>query len=229
MLQLKNKKRSYFYVFAFLFLTTITNQNYSNIFTNFFLVKDVNIEANTNEIRNILKEKTKFLINENIFFLNRELILYKLKSLKFIENIKIHIEFPSTIKIQAKKTELIAITYINQKKYFVGLNGNFIPEKAISSNEKLPIIFGKFKIHDFIEITNLLKKKNFKYNKVNKYYFHKNKRWDLYFENNIIVMLPNKNIEHSLNIYQNFNKINQINPNTIIDLRIPKRLILKSE
>ena len=68
MLQLKNKKRSYFYVFAFLFLTTITNQNYSNIFTNFFLVKDVNIEGNTNEIRNILKEKTNFLINENIFF-----------------------------------------------------------------------------------------------------------------------------------------------------------------
>ena len=229
MLQLKNKIRSYFYVFAFLFLTTITNQSYSNIFTNFFLVKDVNIDTSTNEIRNILKKKTKFLINENIFFLNRELILYKINSLKFIEKIEIHKEFPSTIRIQARKTDLIAVTYINQKKYFVGLNGNFIPENAVSNDKKLPVIFGKFKASDFIDITNLIKKKNFQYNKINKYYFHKNKRWDLYFENNITLMLPNKNIEYSLNLYQSFNKLNQIEPNTIIDLRIPKRLILKSE
>ena len=229
MLQLKNKNKSFFYVFAFLFLTTITNHNYSNILSNFFLVKDVNIETNAYELRNILEKKTKFLIDENIFFLNRELILNKLKSLKFIENIEIHKKFPSTIRIQANKTDLIAITYINQKKYFVGLNGNFIPEKAVSNNKKLPVIFGKFKINDYIQIKDLLKKKNLKYNKIVKYYFHKNKRWDLYFENNIILMLPNNNIEYSLDIYENFSKQNQIKPNSIIDLRIPKRLILKNE
>ena len=229
MLQLKNKNKSFFYVFAFLFLTTITNHNYSNILSNFFLVKDVNIEINAYELRNILEKKTKFLIDENIFFLNRELILNKLKSLKFIENIEIHKKFPSTIRIQANKTDLIAITYINQKKYFVGLNGNFIPEKAVSNNKKLPVIFGKFKINDYIQIKDLLKKKNLKYNKIVKYYFHKNKRWDLYFENNIILMLPNNNIEYSLDIYESFSKQNQIKPNSIIDLRIPKRLILKNE
>ena len=229
MLQLKNKNKSFFYVFAFLFLTTITNHNYSNILSNFFLVKDVNIEINSYELRNILEKKTKFLIDENIFFLNRELILNKLKSLKFIENIEIHKKFPSTIRIQANKTDLIAITYINQKKYFVGLNGNFIPEKAVSNNKKLPVIFGKFKINDYIQIKDLLKKKNLKYNKIIKYYFHKNKRWDLYFENNIILMLPNNDIEYSLDIYENFSKQNQIKPNSIIDLRIPKRLILKNE
>ena len=229
MLQLKNKNKSFFYVFAFLFLTTITNHNYSNILSNFFLVKDVNIETNAYELRNILEKKTKFLIDENIFFLNRELILNKLKSLKFIENIEIHKKFPSTIRIQANKTDLIAITYINQKKYFVGLNGNFIPEKAVYNNKKLPVIFGKFKINDYIQIKDLLKKKNLKYNKIIKYYFHKNKRWDLYFENNIILMLPNNDIEYSLDIYENFSKQNQIKPNSIIDLRIPKRLILKNE
>ena len=162
MLQLKNKNKSFFYVFAFLFLTTITNHNYSNILSNFFLVKDVNIEINSYELRNILEKKTKFLIDENIFFLNRELILNKLKSLKFIENIEIHKKFPSTIRIQANKTDLIAITYIDQKKYFVGLNGNFIPEKAVYNNKKLPVIFGKFKINDYIQIKDLLKKKKFK-------------------------------------------------------------------
>ena len=33
--------------------------------------------------------------------------------------------------------------------------------------------------------------------KINKYYFHKNKRWDLYFENNILIQLPNKNISEA--------------------------------
>ena len=42
-------------------------------------------------------------------------------------------------------------------------------------------------------------------------------------------MLPNNDIEYSLDIYENFSKQNQIKPNSIIDLRIPKRLILKNE
>ena len=34
--------------------------------------------------------------------------------------------------------------------------------------------------------------------KIIKYYFHKNKRWDLYFKNNILIKLPNKNIDEAI-------------------------------
>ena len=42
-------------------------------------------------------------------------------------------------------------------------------------------------------------------------------------------MLPNKNIEESLKLFKNFKAVNRIEANTIIDLRVPNRLILKNE
>ena len=66
-------------------------------------------------------------------------------------------------------------------------------------------------------------------NKITKYYFHKNKRWDLYFENNKIIMLPRQNTENAIKIYNQFISIHKIMPNSIIDLRIPNRIVIKNE
>ena len=68
-----------------------------------------------------------------------------------------------------------------------------------------------------------------KLEKINKYFFHKNKRWDLFYENNILIQLPEKNIEKSLKIYNKFVSSNSIKPNSIIDLRISNRIIFKNE
>ena len=62
-----------------------------------------------------------------------------------------------------------------------------------------------------------------------KYFYHKNKRWDLYYSNNIVIKLPNKNINQAIKIYKQFTKLNNIKPNSIIDLRISNRLVLKNE
>ena len=55
----------------------------------------------------------------------------------------------------------------------------------------------------------LLKNQKIDLNEIIKYYFHKNKRWDLYFENNIIIKLPNKNISKAIKLYKNL-KIKKI-------------------
>ena len=75
---------------------------------------------------------------------------------------------------------------------------------------------------------DLIKKHNFNYKKINKYYFHKNKRWDLYLENNILIMLPNENVRDALKLYIKFNEKNEIKSDAIIDLRIENRLILNN-
>ena len=62
-----------------------------------------------------------------------------------------------------------------------------------------------------------------------KYYYHKNKRWDLYFDNNILVKLPNKNINQAIKIYKEFLKLNNIESNSTIDLRISNRVVIKNE
>ena len=227
--QLKNKKKIYFYLFSFLFLSTIINNNFKKNFGQNFLIKDVIILNSSDDIKNIISNKTKFLLTKNIFNIDKQEITDNLKYLNFLENINIIKKYPSTIEIKVKKTDFIATTYIGQKKYYVGSNGEFISSKKIYYKKDLPIIFGNFKIANFQLLKKELSDNKINQNEIIKYYFHKNERWDLYFKNNIMIKLPKTNIGGALKIYNEFNKINKINFNTIIDLRISNRLILKNE
>ena len=214
MLQLKNKQKIYFYIFALLFLSSINNNNILQSLKNLFLIKHIYIDVKNYEVKNILSLNMNFIKSNNIFFVKKDLIRDKLNVLNFLENIKINRILPSTISIKASKTEFIAITYIEQKKFFVGSNGKFISSSIISDKKKLPTIFGRFEASDFIFLKKLLHLQNI--------------RWDIYFNNNVLLMLPNKDIERSIVLFQNFKKKNEISPGTIIDLRIPNRLILKN-
>jgi len=228
MLQSTNKKKIYFYLASFLFITTIFNNNLIKYLESTVKISEIKIENTKKEIDHIIVSNTNFLLDKNIFSINKKLLLEKLKKLNFIESISIKKEYPSTINIKTKVTSLIAITYIDQKKYYVGQNGNFISEKKISNEKQLPIIFGKFNVDDYILLQKKLLNQKIDLNEVIKYYFHKNKRWDLYLKNNILIQLPQKKIDSAINLYKQFKINNKINPNAIIDLRISNRLIFKN-
>ena len=228
MLQQINKKKIYFYIFSFLFLTTLINQNLFLKLNNNFLLKNIIVKSDTIEIENKIRLSFDYLVNINIFLINKKLIKKKIENLLYLENISIKKKYPSTIIINAKKTDLIAVTFLDQKKYYVGNNGKLILSKNISDNKKLPIIFGKFEVNNFIELKNKLEKNGLDISKIIRYYYHKNKRWDLFFRNDIVIRLPNKELINALKLFQNFKKKNVIKPNTTIDLRIENRLILKN-
>ena len=150
MLQSINKKKIYIYLVSFLFLSTFFNNNLINNLKSIFKITDVKVENTKKEINDDILSNTSFLLGKNIFFVNKNFLLEKFDKLNFIESISIKKKYPSIINIQTKQTNLIAITYLDQKKYFVGQNGNFILAKQISNKKKLPIIFGKFKPNDYI-------------------------------------------------------------------------------
>ena len=230
MLQSINKYKIYFYIISFLFISTIINQNFLNTFYKFFLINNIQINTNFSEINKKISNQINYLDDQNIFFINKKNVLKNLKNLNFLEKIEIKKYYPSTILIKASKTEVIGITYLKQKKYYVGLNERFIISKNLSMNKKLPLIFGSFKISEYIELLSLLKNQNINTESILKFYFHKNKRWDLYFENNIIIKLPNKNIEEAIIKYKNLKTFKkEIKPNTTIDLRIANRIIIKND
>ena len=224
-----NKKKIYFYIFSFLLLTTLINEKYITEFSASFLLKNIIINTDTFEAKRKIKLKTDYLINSNIFLLNSRKIKNEINNFNFLENLKVKKKFPSTIIINAKNTDLLAITYLDKNKYFVGNNEKFILSKDISTTKKLPIIFGKFEIIDYINLKKKLKDHNLKIDNFTKYYFHKNKRWDLYHKDNILIKLPNKNLTKALGLYNNFKKQYDIKPNTIIDLRIENRIVLKHD
>ena len=228
MLQQINKKKIYFYIFAFLTLSTLFNQRLIIIFENNFLLKNISIQVGNLEIEKKVRSSSYYLLNKNILFISEKELQKNLKSLKFLENINVKKKYPSTIIIDAKKTELIAETYLNQKKYFIGSNGNLILSDSISNNSNLPSIFGKFNIKNYLNLKNELKKSGIDNNKIIKYFFHKSKRWDLIYENNIIIQLPNKNLVNALNLFNDFKKKNLIKPNSTIDLRINNRITIKN-
>jgi len=228
MLQQINKKKIYFYIFSFLFLTTLINQNLFLKLNNNFLLKNIIVKSDSIEIENKIRLSFDYLVNINIFLINKKLIKKKIENLLYLENISVKKKYPSTIIINAKKTDLIAVTFLDQKKYYVGNNGKLILSKNISDNKKLPIIFGKFEVNNFIELKNKLEKNGLDISKIIRYYYHKNKRWDLFFRNDIVIRLPNKELINALKLFQNFKKNNAIKPNTTIDLRIENRLILKN-
>ncbi len=227
--QLINKKKIYFYLVSFIFISTLSNDNLINNLKNTFKIREVKIENTKIEIYDTILSNTNFLIGKNIFFINKNFLFERLNKLNFIESIRIKKKYPSTINIETKETNLLAITYLEQKKYFVGQNGNFILAENFLNQKKLPTIFGKFNPSDFISLQKELSKQKINLNEIIRYYFHKNKRWDLYFVNNTVIQLPNKNISEAINLFKEFELNNKINANTIIDLRIQKRLILRNE
>ena len=228
MLQSINKSKIYFYIISFVFLSTIANNNALKILKSNFLISNIEIKTNYSEVEKKILNKTNYLLNKNILLINKTIISNNLSDLNFLEKVEIKKKFPSTITIKASRTDIIGITYKNQKKYYVGLNGKFILQKNLTSNEKLPLIFGNFKIQKFIKLLNVLKNQNIDSNLISKYYFHKNKRWDLYLKDNIIIKLPSKNIENALDKYKNFKKLDKVKPNIILDLRISNRIVIKN-
>ena len=227
MLQSISKYKLYFYIISFLFISTMINYNVLNDFKKFFLISNIQIKTNFTKIDKKILTQINYLFDKNIFFIKKNYVLENLTDLNFLENIEIKKNYPSTILIKATKTNIIGMTYLNQKKYYVGLNGRFIYSENLSVEKKVPLIFGIFQISEYIELLSILKKQNINAELISKFYFHKNKRWDLYFKDNTIIKLPNTKIEKAIENYKNLKK--DMKPNTIIDLRIANRIIIKND
>ena len=228
MLQQKNKK-IYLYLICFLFLSTAMNHKFPKILKDNFLLKNIKINIESPYIKSQIELSLNNLMNNNIFFLDKKNIENRLMKFDYLENVFVTKNYPSTLIINANMTELLAITFLDQKKYFVGNNEKFILAKELNNNKELPLIFGKFSIQDFIKIKKILANEGIDQKKINKFYYHKNKRWDIFYKNNIIIKLPDKNVKYAVKLLKQFLKFNEIKTNSIIDLRINNRLILSNE
>ena len=224
-----NKKKIYFYLFILLFLSTTFNFSFVENIRKSKLLNKIDIEGLNKKEQEILKNELSMFLNKNIFLLDESEILKKLDSFKFFDKVYIQKILPSTINVLVKKTRILGITYIDGKKYFVGKNGKLIPSSQIDNIYELPTIFGNFSVSEFLILQNIFKKNQIDINKIKKYFYHKNKRWDLEDVNGITIMLSSKKIVNSLKIYNSLIENNKIEKLRIIDLRIPNQIVLTHE
>ena len=67
MLQSINKKKIYFYLVSFLFISTIFNNNLISNLKNVFKIREVEVENVKKEINENILSNTSFLLGKNIF------------------------------------------------------------------------------------------------------------------------------------------------------------------
>ncbi len=221
-----SKHKLYLYFFFFIFLSSIFNFQSLEKYKNIFKLNDINIYGLSNSESNKIQQELKNFKNENIFKLEKNQILETLDKFNFLENIYVNKKIPSSLNINLKKTIILGKTFINSKIFYIGKNGKFIDSEHLNEEKKIPMVFGEFKIIQFIKLLNTLNTNEIEINHINEYYYFKNKRWNLKFSNGVTLMLPSKNFENSLNIYRKLLKNNNLINTKIIDLRVPGQVII---
>ena len=224
-----NKKKIYFYLLILIFLSTIFNFNAINLLKKNNLITSIEIEGISKKEKNLLRNELQIFFNKNIFFVEKNKIIIVLNKFNFLKDFNIQKVFPSKLVITAKKTKFVGSTFINGKKFYIGDNEKFTLANEIEKEKNLPIAFGKFSIKEFLELQNVLLEEKIDLNKVEKYFYHMSRRWDLQKNNGLIIMLPSKNISDSLELYNKLKNNNKINSAKIVDLRIPERVVINYE
>ena len=129
--------------------------------------------------------------------------------------------------MQIKKTEFLAVTNRNNKKFFIGSNGKLIHFE--SSNKSLPYIFGKIKIEDFIKFKKIITKSKFNFEEISELYFFPSGRWDIKINKGILIKLPETNLSKALNLAYHITINETFKSDKVIDLRIYNDVISTNE
>lgn len=224
-MHLSISKKIIVYLFLFFLLGTVNNSSIKYI--NFSNIENIEIsgldQVESKKIRTFFDN----LNHKNIFFTDKLNIIKKIYSLKTVEELSIFKNYPSTLKIEVKRAEYLAITNKNGLNYYIGTNGELIEDKNFSS--KLPYVFGDLDIQKFFELKNEIEKSDFKFNKILNLYFFKSNRWDIETTDGYLVKLPKNNIKGSLNLFVLLVKENDFKDKLVIDLRQKNQVVLNEQ
>ena len=226
--QIDKKQKLFIYLFFLLLLTTFNNLSLSNseylkLKINQIKVSGLNSENNLK----ISEEFNKLVYQKNIFFISKDHFINILEKNNLIHSFKVTKIYPNFIEVQIKKTELLAVTDRNNKKFFIGSNGKLINFE--SYNKSLPYVFGKIKIKDFIKFKKIIAKSKFNFEEISELYFFPSGRWDIKNNKGILIKLPETNLLKALNLAYHIT-INEIFKNDkVIDLRIYNHVISTNE
>ena len=224
-MQLRLNKKIFFYVFLIVFLSTLNNKFFSEI--KFKIIDEITIKGLEGKEKRDLLNSLELLNLKNIFFLNKFELIKKLDANELIENYTVFKRYPSSLEIRINKTKFLANVFKDGKFFVLGSNGKLI--ETISKNNNLPNIFGDYNKDSFFSLLKSIKKSNFELSEIKNLYFFKSARWDIETNNNMIIKLPKKNLENSLNLSLDLISSNKFKNIKILDLRQDKQVIINGK
>ena len=224
-MQLRLSKKILLYIFLIIFLSTLNNNFFSNI--KFKTIDKITIKGLEGEEKQDLLNNLELLNLKNIFFLNKYKLIKNLEANELIENYTVLKKYPSSIEIRIHKTKFLANVFKDGKSFVLGSNGKLI--QSVEKNSNLPNIFGDYDKDSFFNLLKSIKKSNFELFEIKNLYFFKSGRWDIETNDNMIIKLPKKNLEDSLNLSLDLINNNKFKNVKILDLRQDKQVILNGK
>ena len=224
-MQLISSKRILFYFFLIIFLSSLNNKYFLKI--ELKPIKKIKIIGLEETEMQDLSNNFELLNLKNIFFLNKFEIVKSIESNKLVENYSVFKRYPSSLEVRIDKTKFLANIYKDGKSFVLGSNGKLI--QTINRNNNLPNIFGDYYKPSFFNLLKFIKKSNFKLSDIKDLYFFKSGRWDIKTDQNVIIKLPKKNLEESLNLSFAVLNDNEFKDIKILDLRQDKQVIVNGE
>ena len=215
-------KKILIYLFILIFAGSINNTALTKI--EFENIKNISISGlNDEENLNILND-IKDLDLKSIFLINKNEISKIINSNNLVEKYEITKKYPHSLEIKITKTNFLAKINSNGQIYLVGSNGKLSDVKF--SDKKLPYIFGKPEINEFLKFIDIIYQSKFSLNEIENLYFFPSKRWDLELKNKIILRLSKDLTQFSLDeVFEILNDKN-FNDIKIVDARIKNQIIL---
>ena len=222
----KKNKISYifFYISILLILTTLNNKNFTNDISKLFNIKQIKITGVDYNLEKEIYDQLKKFNDKNLLSIDKKKLLEIVNNNKIIESYSIIKKFPSTLILNLEKTKFLASFFRNGKKYYLGSNGKEILSDKYKASLEMPIIYGNFKPRNFLELLSKFEKNNISLKDIKQFYYFESDRWDFKTKNNILVKLPNANLDKVLKLYLFLQETND--QKKVIDLRVSNQVII---
>ncbi len=218
----RKSKKILFYLFLLIMFGSINNISLGKL--KFDPLSTINVSGlSDTENQNLLGD-IKNLNLENLFFLNAREITKIIESNALVENYSVFKKYPSTLDIKIKKTTLLAQINIDGQIFFIGTNGKFM--KKLFPNEKLPYIFGKPEIQEFLNFKKIIDNSKILFHEIKSFYYFQSKRWDIKLKNDILIKLSRDDTEESLENALKILNEKSIKSIKVVDARIKNQIIL---
>ena len=223
-----NKKiKILFYISIFIFLSTISFFERTNIFDKkfFFQLKEIEISGYKKVDHLAMQRKLNSLIGQNLLLTKRRDIIDIINENKLISEYTVVKQYPNKIKVELKEVVLVAKFIKDKKRYFLADNNNLISYADYLTDKNLPNVYGKNAEYYFNDFQKLLKLNNFNLNIISSYYFFQINRWDLVTNSQKIIKFPSKGLTESIKVAKKLLNNKDFNKYSVIDLRINNKII----
>lgn len=226
-----------FIIFLFVFwliyvnFNKITNEIYNISGRLGFSLENITVHGQKYSNNEQIAAELKLKKGMPIFEVSLYSIKDRLEKIQWIKHAIVERELPDTIRIYILEREPIALGQKDRKLYLIDEEGFIIKEKNLSGFAHLPIIIGEGAEIYANSLLTILKKDPDLFKKISSVSYISERRWNVIFDNELEVKLPEDNVDKAWDKVIKLYKNNELFlPDiAVIDLRLSNKIYVEKK